>query len=45
MRVNACIAFGNDYWRVDVAIGTLGQCHLLDELVRQGVQFRVLVMA
>ena len=42
MRVNACIAFGNDYWRVDVAIGTLGQCHLLDELVHQGVQLRVL---
>ena len=41
MCVNTCIALGDDHGGVDIAVGTLGQCYLLDELVHQGVNLRV----
>ena len=35
--VNASQTFGDDHRGVDIAVCTLGQCHLLDELVHQCV--------
>ena len=39
--VDARIALGDDHGGVDIAVGTLGQGYLLDELVHEGVNLRV----
>ena len=41
MRIDAGIALRDNHRRMDVTVGALGQCHLLDELVHQGIEFRV----